>query len=246
MLGNIKHTIYKLNFYRYRIKDTLSGRYVDKFDSIDGYYRVDPTIDGCEPFLLPLHVGKSHRRDRINGKHEHNVFKRLIEFSDGNTNFWEIGAWRGYFSLVLASRIKSVVSFEAREHPLSKLKQAAERNKLENVQTVQDLVKSLDPYLEEYGTPDLVLLDIEGWEFEVLNNSPTFLDAQPVIIVEVHEESGWSKGKVVNPRGNTETVAQPDLSPEGVKRLLRESGYKLERIQSRRETNYHLLATPPE
>lgn len=241
-----KDGVYKFNFYRYRLKDILNGRYNGEFSAVDGYYCIDLKTDGCEPFWYPLHVGKSHRRDRIEGKHEKKVFQKLIELSNSDTSFWEVGAWRGYFSLALARRVESVVGFETRDHPISKFNEAAERNGFDNIRTVQDLVKSLDPYLEEYGTPDLVLLDIEGWEFEVLNNSPTFLDAQPAIVVEVHEESGWSKGKVVNPRGNTETVAQPDLNPEGVKRLLRESGYKLERIQSRRETNYHLLATPQE
>ena len=76
MRSAIKQVAHKLNFYRYRFKDTLEGRYDDDFNTVDGYYRIDIDMDGCEPFWYPLHVGKSHRRDRINGKHEQKVFQR--------------------------------------------------------------------------------------------------------------------------------------------------------------------------
>jgi len=238
----LKQTLYTTNFCRYRVVDILGNRYDGGFGDVEGYYHVD--VDGCEPFWYPLHVGKRHRRDRIEGSHEEEVMEQLVDHSDGDTVFWEVGAWRGYFSLALASRVESVVAFETRDHPVSKLREAADRNGFDNVRTVQELVQSLDPYLEEYGVPDLVLLDIEGWEFEVLSDSPAFLEAKSTIVVEIHEESGWAEGEVVNPRGGTETVPQPDLNPEGVKRLLEESGYRLIDIRKRRETNYHLLAIP--
>jgi len=241
VIGSI---LYRTNFYRYRIVDVLMGRYDGDFRAVDGYYRISPDISGTDPFWYPLHVGKRHRRDRIEGTYESEVFQTLVEYADENTSFWEVGAWRGYFSLALANTVQSAVAFETRESPVEKLRAAADRNGFQNLRTVNELVESLDPYLASHGTPDLVLLDIEGWEYEVLDASPEFLESRPIIIVELHKESGWQDGEVVNPKGETETVPQPNIDSEGVEELLREHEYQLETLHMRRETNYHILATP--
>jgi len=109
------------------------------------------------------------------------------------------------------------------------------------------MVESLDGHVEDQGTPDVVLMDIEGWEYEVLPASPGLLSTRPVIVLEVHTESGWIDGEVNRPEGGVESVSSPGkVDPEELMELLESNGYETTEIARRRRTNYHVVAVPSE
>lgn len=112
---SVKQIAHLLFFAIYRVIDIMQGRYSGNLLSVEGMYRISPKQATVSPFWMTLHVGKSHRRKRIGGRYEPEVMAALDEHVREDSTFWEVGAWRGYYSIAFASRASEVVAFEARE-----------------------------------------------------------------------------------------------------------------------------------
>jgi FkbM family methyltransferase len=82
---------------------------------------------------------------------------------------------------------------------------------------------------EDVSPPTVLKIDVEGAEAAVLDGlSAVFTDHPPrVVYVEVHEAK----------------LPEFGASAAGVRDRLRDAGYRITRLQSRDETNYHLKAT---
>lgn len=226
--------------------DLAAGRYEGNPVAQHGYYRVAPPIENIEPFDIPLTTRKRFRRRRIRGRYEMPVLEHLSKNVDASTTFWEVGARRGYFSLALAPIVDDVVAFEGQEVEAEQLVAARDRNDFQNIRIVDDYVQSLDDYLDEFDRPDVCLIDIEGWEYDVLSRSTELLSTGVTLLVELHgPESGFASGQHINTFGEVESVPKPErVDPGGVEELLRDNGYIVETLYRRRESNWHVLATP--
>jgi tRNA G37 N-methylase Trm5 len=101
--------------------------------------------------------------------------------------FWELGAAWGYFSITAATRVAQVCSFEMMAERVGYLEEAIEANELDNVIIVDDKLEA-DTDFTEYPDPDVVLVDIEGWEYPVLSTILEQCSDVSTWVVEVHSE----------------------------------------------------------
>ena len=85
-----------------------------------------------------------------------------------------------------------------------------------------------DISLSELPLPDVVLIDIEGYEFELLNENKWLLNQDIIFIVEVHDE-----GFIIREEWD------PDMDPEGVVELFKRNRYTVNELSHK-----HILATP--
>lgn len=89
---------------------------------------------------------------------------------------------------------------------------------------------TLDSLVREYGTPDLVLMDIQGAEVEALQGARELLQAgRTTWLVELHGDEGAAAAAVLAKAGYTLEIPDPRSD---VNRLLRRTG------------RTHVLATP--
>lgn len=89
---------------------------------------------------------------------------------------------------------------------------------------------TLDSLVREYGTPDLVLMDIQGAEVEALQGARELLQAgRTTWLVELHGAEGAAAASVLAQAGYTLEIPDPRSD---VNRLLRRTG------------RTHVLATP--
>jgi FkbM family methyltransferase len=159
---------------------------------------------------------------------------------------FEVGAHHGFTTILLAhwvGRKGKVVAFEATPHNARILKKKITRNGLQNVIVVSSAVGSAEgrvginddycasivrrgtslrsvkmTYLDKYShfNPDLLKLDVEGFEMEVLRGAKTILKRAPKLAIEVHVPSlpsyGCTPGDIFGllPTGAYSFWLQPD------------------------------------
>lgn len=156
--------------------------------------------------------GLSYELAVNDGKREEVATKMLMGLS-GHT-FLDIGANLGYYTLLLADNFERVVAVEPIPHNAYLLKKSLNLNGLTNVEVVEKAVAyksgkvrmkvmkaknwsrvsdtgdievdgiSFDELLEKYR-PDLVKMDIEGYEYELLTKSALYR-APKHLFVELH------------------------------------------------------------
>lgn len=232
----------------YRSADTLNGRLTKPLHGWEAVYDIDPQHPALEPFQATINTRKAHRRARIHGRHEPAVQTQLARQLTDTSVFWEIGSYRGYHTLSIAPHIDEALCVDARACALNTLREDAYRNNYTNINTQQAILGheiSLDDLCATYPTPDLILMDIEGWEHDVLQESNAIWRTAPTLIIEVHDESGWIDGHVTTPTGQQEDRPSPEKYGKAhVERLLRDFGYTVTVIGQRRPSNCHILATP--
>jgi len=221
----------------YRVYDVAVGRCVEGCFALDttALYRVSLATPGYEPFYCWFNFDTPSYRSRLTGQYERPCFEVLDDIVDEDTTFWEVGAGWGYFSLALADRVDEVVAFEPLESRSKLLVDSITENGYDNVELVADAVEDFDSQIEKRGVPDVVVMDIDGWEYDVLRNSPNALDAEITWIVEIHEEQMGT-----NP-------PDPELiKPDATVDLFREHGYDMTRIDERERSGetyaYHVVA----
>lgn len=206
---------------REHLKDRMAG---GNF-GVNGWYQVETR---GEKFWIYLTGSGQLFRDRINGVYEPEVHDAISQELTDTSSFWEVGAAWGYFSLWSASVCEKVTSFEIQKQRADYMKKSLKKNEFSNVTVVEGTVgDSVD--LSDYEPPNIALIDIEGWEYEMLSNTPTILENNTTFVIEVHENSSY-------------TVGDPEINPEGVIKLLRENGYKINQIANRGDENYHIIA----
>lgn len=226
----------------YRIYDINSGRCKSGLLPLRGpsLYHIDFSASSVEPFdfWFPLR-GLRYRR-RIVDDYETEVTKLLSKLASDNETFWEVGAAWGYHSLAFAPQFDEIVCFEQNEEYAEKLSQSVEENGYKNIDITRERVESLDDYLSE-SVPDVILMDVDGWEYTIMSRSPETIDANPIWIVELHDSP---------------PVDDDIVKPREVEKILSEAGYEISVINERgsftrfgREqdnlNNWHILAVPP-
>lgn len=118
--------------------------------------------------------------------------KKIIE-SYNEPIIFDIGSSYGYYSTFF-SRFKKckVVAFEPDENAFEILKKIQNKRKnllLENSEINEDKINSMNflSAVAKYGRPNLLKIDIEGYEERLLlNNIKYFKEYKSLIIVEVH------------------------------------------------------------
>lgn len=179
-----------------------------------------------DPFLIRLESAGKLQRQRARGVYEPHVMSFLDNELTSESVFWELGAAWGYFSIAAATRVTQVCSFEMVAERVRYLEEAIEANELDNIVTIDEKLGS-DTDFTKYPKPDVVLVDIEGWEFPVLSTALEQYPDVPTWIVEVHSEL---KGiETADPVGEIE-------------RLFENKGYDTSALNAWSENNIHLVA----
>lgn len=166
----------------------------------------------------------------MKGELEPEVMSTLSSHIDEDSVFWEVGAAWGYFSMAMATVAKDVVAFEVMPERTEKIRMSANKNGFDHIQVVEGTVGE-DVKLDSYTKPDLVLIDIEGCEYEALRDATKLIEYRPIMVIEIHENPSSAPG-------------DPEINPDGLFELLEDAGYNISRIQARDETNYHVVAKP--
>jgi hypothetical protein len=194
-----------------------------------GYYKVEPFDEQLSPYYIYVpSLKSSYFQQNIQGQYEKSIISALANHIEPNTEFWNIGAGRGYHSLAFADKACRVVNFEARDKLVNQLERGIAKNNFDNCDVISGYVGK-DVYLDEFSSPDVVLMDVEGWEYDILKSSPETIDAHPVWIIELHD-----KGKT-DPNVDTPEMVEP----EKVKNLLSKNGYSISPIGN---TGKHIIA----
>lgn len=180
---------------------------------------------------------------------------RRSRLRDGLT--FDCGAHHGVVAALLAQEARQVVAFEAGEHNAEVARQIAERNGIANLTVVHAAVSdhvgtarfsdrsngslhpegpvtvpavTVDQQAAIYGRPDVLFVDVEGYELAVLRGAAQVLADLPDLYLEVHVGCGleaaggsvaellavtapWSHRWVCNDLGLDVPVALEDAPP---------------------------------
>jgi len=151
-----------------------------------------------------MYWAKNDLITHILGVYENHVLEKLIEFSKrGNFPFIDIGAADGYFAVGMAfSKIfKKVYAFEVNESGRDSLNKNAENNTCKdkivignkaNFDTIKKIV------VENNGA--VILIDIEGSEFDLLDKKLLKSLANCYIVCELHPlliNNGYDKQQIL-------------------------------------------------
>lgn len=166
----------------------------------------------------------------IAGTYEHPVMKALSDRLSADTVFWEIGAQWGYFSVAMAGTAERVLAFERDSDSVVLLRRNRDINDFDNFDIHEGEVGT-DVHLDEFESPDLVLMDIEGWELTTLRNAEKTLAAKPTWVIEIHEPS------MLGPD-------TPPNDPGEIRSILETNGYTVSKLNPRSSENYHIIAEP--
>ncbi|WP_336361354.1 FkbM family methyltransferase [Haladaptatus sp. ZSTT2] len=193
----------------------------------EGYYQISPINPKIQEFQLWLPGNGAFQRKRMRGELEPEVLDLLVNhISPGDTVF-DVGSAWGYFALAISTLDTDVYAFEIDEERVRHIEESAERSDLSVTATAGAVGTEI--LLDEYPTPDVVKMDIEGWEYKALVTAPNLLRAKPTLIIELHS---------------------PDVSLAGshsaeiseIYTLLEEYGYDITELDKRGDNNYHILA----
>jgi hypothetical protein len=115
--------------------------------------------------------------------------------------FWDVGAGRGYFSLLALAANPSckIHAFEPSKKSLKYLKRSNE-----DLAGGQIIVREIalgieeraDAYAEKHGYPDVVKVDIDGAESQLLPTMTKILARQPALLLEVHH-AGYAERRAI-------------------------------------------------
>jgi precorrin-6B methylase 2 len=196
----------------------LSGGVFDQ----SGFYRVAPPYSKIEPFYLWLPDAKTgYRQACIKGTLEPPVMSAIAEAINEDTVFWDVGALRGYFSFACAGVVDQVRCFEANSRNAEIIRKGVRKNSFQNVDVIEGYVGQ-DVSLDDFDPPDLILMDTEGWEYEILRDSKETLRAGPTWVIELHEHGEAT---------DAETILPNEVNPEGVLQMFEEAGYQVRTIK---------------
>jgi precorrin-6B methylase 2 len=194
-----------------------------------GPYRVSiERLNTSFLMYLPPHHKSPSQDKNIRGEYETEVVDLLADEASPTTTFWEVGGGWGYFSLALADQVQRVTAFEADFGRAQLIRKSSQRNQYSHFEVIQEKVGESNP-LDDYQEPDLVLMDIEGWEYAALNSSPQLIEHSPTFVIELHDTEQLY-------------MNEPDVKPNETVELLEEHGYSVEKISERSSGNYHILA----
>jgi predicted O-methyltransferase YrrM len=198
-------------------------------------YEISINNDFYSDFYYWFDFYSPHLRPRITGNYEPEVLEKLAKNVDESSEFWEVGAGWGYFSLALADNIQQAFAFEPLDSRYGLMENSIVENDFENIKLYKETVESLDNYKKDIGIPDVVLMDIDAWEYNVLSNSEEMLKQNIVWIIEIHKE----------PMGVSPPPSNK-VKPKEVENLFIRHNYQVERIAERKRDDdvytYHIMA----
>jgi FkbM family methyltransferase len=181
-----------------------------------------------------------------------------------NDVFWDVGASFGFYSLLAASCASAVVmAFEPHPITVERLAKNIELNRKSNIQILQlalsdskgktrfnmidsdinpgsshlatdeingtiEVETSRGDDLIENGTvpkPDIIKIDVEGAEHLVIKGMQSALPSCRVLFCEVHPN-----------------IRKYGSSAEDLEKILKNTGFRIEKIQERFDDTYHLKA----
>lgn len=212
----------------WKIYNGISIRWEMKSIKPSGWYTITPDLPNISSFELYTDGIGVAEQAKIRGEYELEVAQQLVSRIESGDVFWEVGSRYGYHTHIIAQISDKVLAFEADPKFASKIRQAARKNNCDNVEVVEGVVGE-EVSLDEMPPPDIILMDIEGWEQKVIENTTRPLESQTTWIVEMHEQN-ITEGEFSN--------------KEAVIERFRNFDYTTEIISQRRPGNYHLLAEP--
>jgi len=210
-----------------------------------GYYSIQPSEE-LSSFEMYLPIGHSVRIDdsdsqtlgfsrdytgagysgsRLNGDYEPPVTKILKRHLNNTSVFWELGAQFGYYSLLVSPIVDEVLAVEGIKDNVECIKKSSERNGYSNITIEHCLLginKTLDELVKEHSAPDVVLMDIEGWETKVLEEADTIFSQTSTWIVETHSKPELS-GAPYNENTHDDII-----------NIFKNRGFKIEKINEER------------
>ena len=121
--------------------------------------------------------------------YENHVLEKLIHFSKKKLDFINIGAGDGYFAIgvAFAKMFEKVYAFESSEIAQDLLRQNIEINKCNDIIKIKSVAnfESLKNIISN-GNSAVILIDIEGFEFELLNEELLKCLNNCYVICELH------------------------------------------------------------
>lgn len=164
------------------------------FEQFQGQVQLGP-FQGMKLSGNP-HWGISDRASMLLGLYEKEVMEQLLALSaKSNQTFIDIGAADGYYAvgLTMAKKFKKSICFEATELGQKVIAENAEVNGVAGQIEIHGIAD--DAALEKISRQELegavVLVDIEGAEFEVLNRANLEKLSRSHLVIEVHN---WIEG----------------------------------------------------
>ena len=153
-----------------------------------------------------IYWSKNDLITHILGVYEKHVLKKIIEFSKkGNYPFIDIGAADGYFAIGMAfsETFKKIYAFEIDEEGRRSLNRNIENNLCKG-KVVVDIEANFENLKEiiDKNKSAVILIDIEGSEFDLLDNKLLKLLSNCYIVCELHpalSTNGFEKqNKLIN------------------------------------------------
>lgn len=186
------------------------------------FYRINRVPATFEPVVIAI---SKPQNEIVHGEYERPVLEQFSQMVDEDSTVWEIGARWGYYSLMASTVAEHVVAAEADPSRVSLLHASRYANKFDNLDIIEGIAGK-DYQLDEFTPPDIVLIDVEGAEFSVLEGAEKWLAAgETTFIVEVHEIPG-------------------SVLESSVTDLFESHSYDIEKVYQRADDNIHIVATP--
>lgn len=181
---------------------------------------------------------------------EPEAFKKFYSIVNPRDTVLDIGAYRGFYSLVACAQGAEVYSFEMSETNVSKFQENLRLNDFDNIEVFQKPVWSeekeieyeednhacnqvgrgsskvqavaLDSFLSgRISSLDVVKIDVEGAEMHVLKGAESLIEEhQPEILIEIHEGTEFESF---------------EHTKEDVVEFLEKRDYSIEFLDSKRE-----------
>lgn len=204
------------------ISDLLNFYYIGG----ESLVQVTPKNTEFDPFLIRLEPSGKLQRQRARGIYEPHVMSYLNNKLTDESIFWEFGAAWGYFSLAAATRVRHVCSFEMMDDRVEYLQTSVKANEFDNVTIIDNKLDS-ETEFTQYPHPDVLLIDIEGWEYVVLSSALEELSDVSTWVVEVH--SNMVDVKIEDPVKEIQTLFQT-------------AGYTTNVLNEWSDNNIHIVA----
>jgi len=159
------------------------------FKEFDGYVRYGP----LKNYKLPKKAIWSQRDAgaKLLGLYEKDLMPFILNAAKTKSHLIDLGAADGYYAvgLLQAALFKGAIAFEISSKSRTVLSQSAIENNVSEILQIQGVasLEALSKIPEKTISDSLILIDIEGGEFEILDDSFFSLTREAVIIVEIHE-----------------------------------------------------------
>lgn len=135
--------------------------------------------------------GRSEISCQLLGIYEKEIQKSIFDNSVRRKYFIDIGAADGYFAIgvLVANIFESSIAYEIDPRGRQIIEQNAALNEVSDRIQVRDEAKSTwyEEYSKEFLADCLILMDVEGFEFSLMNKISFMNLSSSIIIIEIHD-----------------------------------------------------------